>query len=122
MKAVIKKSATSLTLAAAMVGSFAVAHADRIDQLEVDPLERVPEIVVSYDDLDISNPRGLDELYSRIEEGAMSVCGYDRNRKELARQRRLSACYHAAVNDAIRQVNLPQLTALHHSKTKTAAG
>jgi len=117
MNAVIKKSAVSLTLAAAMVVPFAVAHADRVGQVN-----GVPQIVVNYDDLDISHPQGLEELYSRIQYAAMDVCGYDRDPKELARQVRPAACYHAAVDNAIKQVNKPQLTALHHAKAKTAVG
>jgi UrcA family protein len=117
MNAVIKKSAVGLTLAAAMVAPFAVAHADRVGQLE-----GVPKIVVNYDDLDISHPQGLEELYTRIQYAAMDVCDYDRLPKELARQRRPAACYHAAVDDAIRQVNKPQLTALHHAKAKAVVG
>ncbi|MFC4314993.1 UrcA family protein [Steroidobacter flavus] len=105
------------TLAASLVGAFAVAHADRVGQLK-----GTPKIVVNYDDLDISSPHGLEQLYTRIENAAMSVCDYDRLHKELARQRRPAACYQAAVDDAIKQVNKPTLTALHKTKAKTIPG
>jgi hypothetical protein len=52
----------------------------------------------------------------------MDVCDYDRLHKELARQRRPAACYHAAVDNAIKQVNQPMLTALHRAKSKSAVG
>jgi UrcA family protein len=117
MKTASKKSAVTSTLTVALLGGFAVAHADRVGQLE-----GPPKIVVNYDDLDISHPRGLEELYSRIETAAMTLCDYDRLHKELARQRRPAACYRAAVDDAIRQVNKPTLTALHKTKARTIAG
>lgn len=117
MNAVFKKSAASLTLAAAIAGLCGVAHADRVGQLDA-----VPKIVVNYNDLDISHQDGLETLYARIEYAAMDVCDYDRLHKELSRQRRPAACFHAAVDDAIRQVNQPQLTALHLAKTKAAVG
>lgn len=117
MNAVTKKSAVTLTLAAALVGPFGVAHADRVGQLD-----GPPKIVVNYDELDISSPHGLEVLYTRIEYAAMSVCGYDRLHKELSRQRRPAACYQAALDDAIRQVNQPRLTALHRAKVKSAVG
>lgn len=117
MNAVIKKSAVTFTLATALVGFSAAAFADRVGQLE-----GTPKIVVDYGELDISNPEGLELLYTRIENAAMTVCGYDRLPKELARQRRPAACYTAAVDDAIRQVNKPQLTALHRAKVKAPVG
>lgn len=117
MNAAIKKSAVTLTVAAALVGPFAAAHADRVGQID-----GTPKIVVNYDELDISNPHGLEMLYTRIENAAMSVCGYDRLHKELSRQRRPAACYRAAVDDAIKQVNQPTLTAYHRAKSKSAVG
>lgn len=115
MNAVITKSA--LTLAAALVAPVAVTHADRVGQLN-----GVPQIVIAYDDLDISHPQGLEMLYSRIQYAAMDVCDYDRLHKELSRQRRPAECYHAAVDNAIKQVNQPMLTALHRAKSKSAVG
>lgn len=117
MNAVITKSALTVTLATTLIGFSAAAFADRVGQLE-----GTPKIVVDYGDLDISNPAGLELLYTRIENAAMNVCGYDRLPKELARQRRPAACYTAAVDDAIRQVNQPQLTALHRAKSKGSVG
>jgi UrcA family protein len=117
MNPVITKSALGLTLAAALAGPFALAHGDRVGQVD-----GVPQIVVAYDDLDISHRQGLEALYSRIQYAAMDVCGYDRLLKELSRQRRPAACYHSAVDNAIKQVNQPMLTALHRAKTRTAVG
>ena len=117
MNAVITRSAVTLALATTLVGLSPAAFADRVGQLEGSP-----KIVVNYDELDISNPQGLELLYTRIANAAMSVCGYDRLHKELSRQRRPAACYQSAVDDAIRQVNQPQLTALHRTKSKAAVG
>ena len=117
MNAAITKPTLTLTLAAALVVPFAIAHADRVGQLD-----GTPKIVVNYEDVDISNPQGLAVLYSRIQYAAMNICGYDRLHKELARQRRPAACYRAAVDDAINQVNQPVLTAYHRAKSKSIPG
>lgn len=117
MNAVITKSAVTLTLATTLAGFSAIACADRVGQLD-----GTPKVVVNYDDLDISHPQGLETLYTRIENASMEVCGYDRLLKELARQRRPAACYTAAVDDAIRQINKPQLSALHRAKSKAVVG
>jgi UrcA family protein len=117
MNVAITKPAMTLTLAAALVGPFALAHADRVGQLD-----GTPKIVVNYEDVDISNPQGLEVLYARIQYAAMDVCGYDRLHKELARQRRPATCYRAAVEDAIKQVDQPVLTAYHRAKSKSIPG
>lgn len=117
MNAAMIKPAVTLTLAAALVGPFAIAHADRVGQLD-----GTPKIVVNYDDVDISSSQGLEILYSRIQYAAMDVCGYDRLHKELSRQRRPATCYRAAVDDAIKQVNQPVLTAYHRAKSKSMPG
>ncbi len=118
MKVVSTKSAAILTLGAMLLGSAAVAHADRATELN----GSTPEIVVSFKDLDITRQHGINELYSRIQRAAKSVCDYDRLRKELARQRRSAACYRAAVDDAIQQINHPKLTALHRAKSRPLLG
>lgn len=116
MNTAMTKPAVTLILAAALASPFA-AQADRVGQLA-----GTPRIVVTYDDVDISSPQGLATLYSRIQYAAMDVCEYDRLHKELSRQRRPAECYRAAVDDAIKQVNQPVLTAYHRAKSKSLPG
>jgi UrcA family protein len=118
MNAVVTKSAVTLSLTAALLWLAVPAHADRIEGVTVS----APTIKVSYADLDINKPRGLEVLYSRIQRAARSVCDYDYSIKELARGRHAKACYETAMDDAVRQINRPTLTAFHRTKARSAMG
>lgn len=116
MNAVIPKSALILALAAASVGYSALAHADRVDR------GRTQSITIHYGELDLSKAQGLEVLYKRIKRAASSVCGSDRSPLTTSRARHAMECYQATLEDAVRQVNRPRLTALHRAKTKSAFG
>lgn len=118
MNVVATKSALALAVTA-LAWTAVPAHADRIEGVTVNS---APTITVSYAELDINKPRGLEVLYSRIQRAAKVVCGMDRSPQELARGRHAKACYKTAVDDAVRQINRPTLTALHRAKTRSALG
>jgi UrcA family protein len=116
MKIDMTRPALALSLAAA----FALpAHADRIEGVTV---SSAPTMKVSYAELDINKPRGLAVLYSRIEHAAKIVCGVNESRRELARTRQAKACYTTAMDDAVRQIDRPTLTAFHRAKTRATLG
>lgn len=119
MKAVVTKSALALALTATLAWPAASAHADRIEGVTVNS---APTVRVSFAELDINKPRGLQVLYSRIQRAAKIVCGTDHTLQELSRGRHAAACYKTAVDDAVRQINRPTLTALHRAKTRAALG
>lgn len=119
MNAVVTKSALALTVAAALALPVVPSHADRIEGVTV---SSAPTIKVSYAELDITKPRGLEVLYSRIQSAAKTVCDVDHSRRELARGRHAMACYKTAIDDAVRQINRPTLTALHRAKTRATFG
>jgi UrcA family protein len=116
MNSVLVRSALALSLAAALA---LPAHAERIEGVTV---SSAPTMKVSYAELDINKPRGLAVLYSRIENAAKIVCGVNETRRELARGRQAKACYTTAMDDAVRQINRPTLTALHRAKTRATLG
>lgn len=118
MHAVIAKSAVTLTLAAAFIGHSVLAHADRVERAN----GSASSISISYAELDVSTPQGLEVLYTRIKRAAKSVCGFDRAPLTTSRGRHSLACYQSTVEDAVRQANRPTLTALHRAKTKSALG
>ena len=120
MNAVVIKSAVALTLAAALGWPAAPAHADRINGAVT--VTSAPTMTVSFAELDITKPRGLEVLYSRIENAAKIVCGVDPTPMPLARTRHATACYKTAIEDAVRQINRPTLTALHRTKTRSTFG
>lgn len=118
MNAVIAKSALMLTLAAASIGYSILAHADRADGA----VGSLPSITVSFGELDLSKPQGLELLYMRIKRAAKAVCGFERSPLTTLRRRNSSSCYESTLEVAVRQVNRPKLTALHRARTKSAFG
>lgn len=120
MNAVVTRSALALTVTAALSLPLVPAHADRI--IGGVTVSSAPTITVSYAELDINKPRGLEVLYSRIERAAKSVCGFENSPRQLSRMRQAKACYQTAVDDAVRQINRPTLTALHLAKTRAPLG
>jgi UrcA family protein len=74
-----------------------------------------PMKVVSYADLDISTPAGAQVLYQRIQRAAREVCPAD-NFHDLAvwhaRQ-----CISKSVDEAVKAVHSPALSALHAHNT-----
>jgi UrcA family protein len=120
MKSVVTKSAVALTLTAALGWPLVPAHADRINGAVT--VTSAPTLTVSFADLDINKPRGLEVLYSRIEHAAKAVCNLDYMPKSLSRARHSKACYTTAIDDAVRQINRPTLTALHRTKTRSTFG
>jgi UrcA family protein len=119
MQAVVIKSAVALALTTALAWPVVSAHAERIEGVTV---SSAPTIKVSYAELDINKPRGLEVLYNRIERAAKIVCNVEFSAKELARGRQAKACYQTAMDDAVRQINRPTLTALHRAKTRASFG
>ena len=117
MNAVVIKSAVAVALTAAL---SCTAHADRINGAVT--VTSAPTMIVSFAELDITKPRGLEVLYRRIEHAAEVVCGVDPSPRHLASTRNSLACYKTAIDDAVRQINRPTLTALHRAKTRSTFG
>ena len=66
---------------------------------------------VSYADIDISKPAGAKVLYGRIVAAAHQVCeisGY----KDLGGMQRVNGCVDRAINNAVKEVDSPALSAL----------
>lgn len=75
----------------------------------------LPSKRVSYADLDISKPAGARVLYGRIVTAAHHVCEINAA-MTLATQRQVDRCAERAINDAVRDVGAPALSALLPSK------
>lgn len=120
MNAVVIKSAAALAWVAAAGWPGAAVHADRVNGAVT--VTSAPTMTVSFAELDITKPQGLKVLYSRIENAARIVCGVEHSPQLLERTRHARTCYTTAVDDAVRQINRPTLTALHRTKTRSAVG
>jgi UrcA family protein len=100
---------TATALACTLTGSglcAATAAADEVDS-----------VTVSYADLDLSKPAGVQILYGRIQAAARKVCSPLDDNRQLQRMQQWRDCYETAVADAVTTINRPTLTALHRSSS-----
>ncbi|MBM0106810.1 UrcA family protein [Steroidobacter sp. S1-65] len=114
MRSLFVKSVAALSLGTALLGHSVLANSDH----RIETVVAVPSVKVSYRDLDISKPWGLEVLYSRIQHAARGVCSLDQTPRELARAHVARTCYRAAIDNAVNQINRPMLTSLHRAKSK----
>ena len=71
-------------------------------------------VTVRYVELDLSRSAGAQVLYNRIQQAALQVCnGFVGPFSEM--HTRASPCYKDAVENAVAQVNSPQLSAIHRT-------
>ena len=74
------------------------------------------KMLVKYGDLNLSNPRAVEELYQRIVGAARQVCESGENRS-LQVKTRDWICKKQSIAHAVAVINQPSLTALHFQKT-----
>jgi UrcA family protein len=73
--------------------------------------EGLPSKRVSYADLDISKPEGAKVLYRRIVKAANEVCDYP-GLKTLGTAKAINHCIDFAIDNAVKDVGSPALSAL----------
>jgi UrcA family protein len=83
----------------------------------VDPEVQVE--VIEYQDLNLAQPEAVRILYRRIENAAERVCGHVSPR-DLDRYPEYRECRARAVSEAVDQIDIPALTALHHDRSVRA--
>jgi UrcA family protein len=94
------------TMAALAITCLAdVAHA-------APPADAALTKVVSYADLDLNSPKGLEVLYARIRGASREVC-VPFEARDLKSHSLWSRCYNDAMTAAIRDAHRPALTAMH---------
>jgi UrcA family protein len=106
---------TSLTAACLAVAATGVRAQD-----QAAPDTEAPKMVVHYADLNLVNPRAVEELYRRIAAAAHQVC--DSSDRSLQAQARDGICKKQSVARAVAVVNQPALTAFYGQKTGRPAG
>lgn len=92
------------------VASTAVHAADRFSDSE--PMKKT----VTYGDLNLANPQGVQQLYRRIVGAAQQVCD-DLNGRSLQAKEQFAICTKQSIARAVSAVDQPALTALHAIKT-----
>jgi UrcA family protein len=77
----------------------------------------VPQALVKFGDLNLSNPQGATALYSRIAAAANRVCKpFDTDSRDLGSRARVDACVHKAIANAVTKVDHPELFAIYNAK------
>ena len=77
----------------------------------------VPQAVVKFGDLNLSNPQGAAALYDRIAAAAHEVCKpFDVGIRDLALHAQLNACVHKAIADAVTKVGQAELFAIYNAR------
>jgi UrcA family protein len=92
------------------VASTAVHAADKFSDSE--PMKKT----VTYGDLNLANPQGVEQLYRRIVGAAQQVCDA-LNGRSLQAKEQFSICTKQSIARAVSAVDQPALTALHAIKT-----
>jgi UrcA family protein len=116
MKTLIASAKLPRLVTAAIFGALAFGcgavsiAADRSD---------VPQAVVKFGDLNLSNPQGAATLYNRIVFAAYEVCkSFDTDIRNNASQAQLDACVHRAIADAVTKVGQPELIAVYNTRNR----
>jgi UrcA family protein len=79
----------------------------------------VHHVTVKYSDLNMNTVAGATTLYGRIRGAARFACGEQGRRFEELRE--WNSCYHAAIAEAVANVNSPLLTSVHNGSINVTA-
>jgi UrcA family protein len=111
--------ARALTLAALATMCLAVA-ATTVRAADVSS-DSVPMKTVTYGDLNLANPQGVERLYRRIVGAAQQVCNA-LNGRSFEEKQQFSICTSQSIARAVAAVDQPALTALQAIKTGQPEG
>ena len=79
-------------------------------------------MTVRYDDLNLSNPKGVERLYARIRRAAKAVCSDPGGASLPAFRYQAKRCADQAIDAAVKSVNNRILTAMHDQKSNRNLG
>ena len=79
--------------------------------------EPVPQVTVSFADVNLSNPPGISMLYQRLQSAAHEVCRGEPQAREFTVHAAWSRCVRTALDDAVAQVHSAELAALHAKRS-----
>jgi UrcA family protein len=73
----------------------------------------VPQVRVTFADVNLSSPQGIATLYTRLQQAAAKVCGHEPQILDLSQHAAWSKCVNTALDGAVVQVDSIGLAALH---------
>jgi UrcA family protein len=116
---IFSKRSTLITLGRALVLVLSAGSALGLATTGTATAGDAPQVAVSYHDLDLSRPADARILYARLRRAAGTVC-QPVPAKELARHLAYEQCYRAALEQAVNQINAPQVLALYRADANNA--
>jgi UrcA family protein len=114
---------TAVLSARSVLGAAAVACTLLAGNVAAEDNKVIVAIHVSTQGLDLRQPAGAQEFYSRLKRAARVACTHG-NRVDLAPAPDPEGCYEKALGDAIRSANVPRLTQVYletHTLRQAAA-
>jgi UrcA family protein len=108
------------TIAATFLGLLAAAslpamagNVTEVTEVTATAIVEPTSVVVSYADLDLSSPEGVEALHYRIANAAREACGSADLRRvgSLQIANRNQSCYEASVSDALASIPSTQVAA-----------
>jgi UrcA family protein len=78
-----------------------------------------PHVLVQYADLDLSDPKGVEVLYGRIEKAAQRLC-YGSGFRRLDERVREQQCVSRTMSDTVAKIQNERLAALYKQRTSSA--
>jgi UrcA family protein len=106
-----------LILSSALAGAL-LGAAPYVAAQEAQPSRNLgPSLTVRFADLNPSSSQGVQAIYERIASAAKVVCGPRSSAVDLRRSWDFEVCYRMTMDHTVRQIGMPNLTALHESRT-----
>lgn len=120
MKALITSTNLPSLVSTAILGTFALTCGAPSMAADGD---NVRQVVVRYEDLNLSTPRGAATLYSRIAGAAKEVCGAgDSDIRDLGSRASADACVRKATSGAVTKVGRPELFSIYNARNPEPLG
>jgi UrcA family protein len=108
----LKTSTMSTLISAAIFGALSLSGS--VMSIAADA-SAPPQVIVKYEDLNLSNARGAAALFQRISAAAATVCRPQED-ASLASVSRVQSCRRKAIADAVSKVGHAELFAVYDSK------
>ena len=114
----MKSHLLRLTLLGSVLSAFTlnIALADDVATEQIN----TGGIAVSFDDLNLAKPAGVNSLHHRVESAARKMCGVENFRVSLDIARKNRECVSATINSAMGKIESNSFTAVTRA-TQTSA-
>ncbi len=117
--AIASASGTALAAESSTIGTV-LTTAKRDATMDAPSRSTTRSMTVSYRDLDLSRPAGIDRLYVRLQRAARAVCS-PRELRFLGMRSDQARCYESAMDNAVANIDNPGLSGFHLAQTGRAA-